>query len=382
MKGGKMRKQAVISIKSEEPKHFGQGWISGVLAVVLGVIGLGTVICFRFPTLLTVPEARLFYLSSMPVIRITLQLVLIGAFVSGVISALLRQNKLLGLTGSILVLITLLLGGADVPVGKPLPPGPYLGLDWFILNLILFSAIFIPLERMFARIDQPIFREDWQTDSTYFFISTLSIEILTYTTFQPARSLFHWALNRHLQEWVTAQPGILQFIEILFCADIMQYWVHRMFHQIPALWKIHSVHHSTEKMDWLAGSRTHFIDVIATRASVFIPIYILGFKGTPLICYVVFIALQAVFVHANVRFAFGPVRWILTTPRFHHWHHGAEKEAIDKNFAVHLPLLDMLFGTFYLPEDKWPENYGIENNPVPKGWLRQFIYPFLKKDEG
>src|SRR5688572_32092692 len=47
-----------------------------------------------------------------------------------------------------------------------------------------------------------------------------------------------------------------------------------------------------------------------------------------------------------------PLRWILATPRFHHWHHAAETEAMDKNFAVHLPLIDRLFGTAYLPEGR------------------------------
>ena len=67
---------------------------------------------------------------------------------------------------------------------------------------------------------------------------------------------------------------------------------------------------------------------------------------------------------------------VLVTPRFHHWHHTAQREAIDKNFAVHLPLIDRIFGTHYLPKDAWPERCGIEGNPVPDGWLRQLVHPF------
>jgi sterol desaturase/sphingolipid hydroxylase (fatty acid hydroxylase superfamily) len=70
---------------------------------------------------------------------------------------------------------------------------------------------------------------------------------------------------------------------------------------------------------------------------------------------------------------------LLVTPRFHHWHHGIEKEAIDVNFAIHFPLLDRLFGTHHLPKDKWPEGYGIGGHPVPLGYVKQFKYLFQRE---
>ena len=107
-------------------------------------------------------------------------------------------------------------------------------------------------------------------------------------------------------------------------------------------------------MDWLAGSRLHLVDVAVTRGLTYVPIYLLGFSEAPLFAYVAFVSIQATFIHANVRFRFGPLAWMLATPQFHHWHHGAEHEAVDKNFAVHLPVIDWLFGTFHLPKDRWP----------------------------
>ena len=74
----------------------------------------------------------------------------------------------------------------------------------------------------------------------------------------------------------------------------------------------------------------------------------LGFTEPALNAYILFVYLHSTFVHANVRFDFGCLEHVSCTPRFHHWHHGIEKEAIDVNFAVHFPLLDRLFGT-YLP---------------------------------
>ena len=70
----------------------------------------------------------------------------------------------------------------------------------------------------------------------------------------------------------------------------------------------------------------------------------------------------------------------MATPRFHHWHHGIEPEAVDKNFAIHLPVLDWLFGTFHLPAGRWPSGYGVQTDrPVPDGFLRQLAHPFRRR---
>jgi lathosterol oxidase len=152
-----------------------------------------------------------------------------------------------------------------------------------------------------------------------------------------------------------------------------------MFHVIPALWRFHQIHHSAEVMDWLAGSRLHLIDAVATRAISYIPIYIFGFSERAMFAYVAWVVIQATFIHANVRWEFRWLRPLLATPAFHHWHHSAEWEAIDKNFAVHLPILDRIFGSYYLP-DRWPAAYGLaDDQKVPEGFLGQFTHPFAAR---
>jgi sterol desaturase/sphingolipid hydroxylase (fatty acid hydroxylase superfamily) len=135
-------------------------------------------------------------------------------------------------------------------------------------------------------------------------------------------------------------------------------------------------------MDWLAGSRLHLVDAVATRAIIFLPFYVLGFSQAALLAYVIVVSLQATFIHANVRWTFGPLRWLTATPQFHHWHHGADDIAIDKNFAVHLPVLDLLFGTFHMPKGEWPSSYGMKENPVPEGYSKQMVWPFRKPKAG
>ncbi len=357
-------------------RRFGSGWQSGVLSVALGAIGLGAVLCFHFPELLTVPELRGLY--PVPTVRALLHLVLVGAFGLGVLSLLLRPSKRLGASGIALTLVAALLGGSRVPIDGELGDGPFLGLDWSLLNLIAYSAIFIPLERLFARLpEQPVFRSHWRTDLSYFFVSTLLVQVTTLLTLQPAMIFFDWASHPAAQAWVAALPFVVQFVAILFVADLTQYWVHRAFHRVPWLWRFHRIHHSAESMDWLAGSRLHLVDVAVTRGLSYVPIYVLGFAEAPLFAYVVFVSIQATFIHANLRFEMAPLRGILATPQFHHWHHAADAEAVDVNFAVHLQVLDRIFGTFHLPRGRWPGAYGLASGErVPSGYLPQLVEPF------
>ena len=363
----------------EDPKHFGTGWISGVLSCVLGAIGLLAVFCFHYPQILTMPELRALY--PVPYIRVLLQLILIASFGLGVLSIYLRRDKSIGGIGILLTLIAVMFGGSRVPVDGELVDGPFLGLDWFLLNLIAFSLIFVPLELLFPyRRNQPIFRTFWKTDLAYFFVSAVFVQLAAVLTLKPAVLFFDWASHPGLRSFIGGQPYVVQFLEILLIADLTQYWIHRLFHSVPVLWRFHAIHHSAETMDWLAGSRLHFVDIAVTRSIAYIPIFILGFSEAPLFAYIIFVSVYATFIHSNFRLEFGPARWLLVTPRFHHWHHTSDLTHADKNFAVHLPILDRLFGTHYLPAMEWPTAYGVTDGGVPpSGFFAQLAYPFRKK---
>jgi len=364
-----------VSLQTTEPKAFGHGWISGVASVALGLLGTGAVLCFHFPSYLTMPELRGLY--PVPYVRALLHVVLVSAFVLGAVSVCLRANKALGLVGMGLTLASALLGGSRVPLDDELRTGPFLGLDWFLLNLIGYCAVFIPLERLFARdATQPILRKAFFTDLAYFFVSTLLVQVTTILTLKPAMVLFDWARPATVAAWIGTLPFVAQVVLVLFVADFTQYWVHRAFHAVPLLWRFHAVHHSAETMDWLAGSRLHLVDALVTRAATYVPIYVLGFREDAVFAYILWVVVQATFIHSNVVWRPGPLREVLVTPGFHHWHHAAEPQAVDKNFAVHLPVLDRMFGTYYLP-DRWPQAYGIVGGgDVPPRYLPQLFYPF------
>jgi lathosterol oxidase len=356
---------------------FGTGWISGVLSITFAALGYGGVLCLLFPDLLTTPEARPLY--PLDLVRLLIGAFLVAGFGLGILSTLLRRRKTVGLTGIALAVAGTLLGGPWVEISGPVTGTRSLGLDWFLLNLLVLAVLFVPIERVFAlRPEQRIFRPAWDTDLAHFAVSHLLVQVTVFLTMAPAAIAFGWAARPWLKAWVTAQPLVLQAIEALIVADLAQYWAHRAFHQIPVLWRFHQVHHSCTVLDWLAGSRLHLVDIVVTRGLSFVPLYVLGFAPAAVYAYLVFVSFHAVFIHANVRWRFRAIDWLLVTPRYHHWHHAAHAEAVDRNFAVHLPMIDRLFGTAYLPHDRWPAVYGIAGHPVPEGYLAQTAYPFAR----
>ncbi len=355
--------------------RFGEGRLSGALSLALGALALLAVLCFRFPEWLTTPELREVY--PLGLVRGVLFAALVLAVVFGALSLVLGAPRWLGWGGLASAGAAIALGGAWVEA-RAVERSAHLGLDWFVLDLLVMALVFVPLERTLALVrEQRILRTGWKTDLAHFLASHLLVQVLALLTLAPATLLFGGLVAPSVQAAVASQPIALQVIEAIAVADLFQYGVHRAFHAVPFLWRFHAIHHSSTAMDWLAGSRLHLVDVVVTRAVTFVPLFVLGFAPPALVAYLVFVGFQAVFLHANVRVRFGPLRWIVATPEFHHWHHAAEAAALDKNFAVHLPAIDRLFGTAWQP-DRWPGRYGIAGDPVPEGWVRQLAWPFAR----
>jgi lathosterol oxidase len=361
----------------DEPTRLGSGWVSGTLSVALGGAGLLAAACFHFPALLTMPELRA--VVPLPAVRVAVELVVGAAFLLGLISMGLRRRKVLGATGVGLALVAGLLGGGSVAVEGPVASEAYLGLDWFLLNLAMLCAVFVPIEKLWPRIPRSVFRAGWATDGVHFLVSHLLVQVSTLASLAPATVLFAFARREPIVSAVAAQPAVLQFLEIVLVADLAEYAVHRLFHHSRRLWPFHEVHHSSREMDWLAGSRLHLVDVVATRGFTFLPIWLLGFAPGPTLAYLAFVSIHAVFIHANVRWRFGALERFVVTPHFHHWHHAAEAAAIDRNFALHFPWIDRLFGTFHAPAERWPGEYGVAGDGperMPESWLGQVAFPF------
>lgn len=255
------------------------------------------------------------------------------------------------------------------------------------VTLLVLSGIFFVIERIAGRgrnRQQPVLRAGWLTDVVYLFVTVLVTKpfvrliivvpavllvianVVPIETFRSGRYRGFGPLSR--------QPLWLQTIQIYVLIDFIGYWTHRMFHD-SRLWPFHAVHHSSEDLDWLSSIRVHPVNDLVNKLCQASPVLLLGFNPILTLSAGPVLTFYAIFIHSNVNWDFGPLRYVIATPVFHRWHHSREREAWDKNFGGLLPVWDILFGTFFMPRDRFPENFGI-CEPMPAGFLGQLWEPF------
>jgi sterol desaturase/sphingolipid hydroxylase (fatty acid hydroxylase superfamily) len=360
-----------------EARRFGSGWFAGLFALLLAVAGLSLVAALRWPEWLAVPElGRVRNLSGF---RLAVHGVLLASYALALLSLLLRRQKAIGLAALLIGIAAALLGGADVQPQETRTWGIFFGLDFFVVNLAVTGLMFAPFERMAPhRREQRLFRPEWREDLFYYLISSMMVQALTFLALAPSKVIMaHTSGFADVRSAIGGQPWLVQLAEIMVLTDLVQYWFHRAFHRVPFLWGFHAVHHSAKSMDWLAGARMHFIEIILLRGITSLPLMTFGFTPSAMQAYIAIVYIYSSLIHANLRGEFDRLgRW-LVVPRFHHWHHGMEAEAIDVNFAIHFPWLDRLFGTYHLPKGRWPKAYGVPE-PVPSGYRAQLAYPFRR----
>jgi len=365
-------------LKESGPLKPGMGMASGVVALTLAILCFLGVLAFHFPQYLTTPELRQKY--SPDIIRHIMFAAMVIAGSISLLNVLFKRQRGLNAVAGALIVATLALGGSHVPVADFPDNTPYIGLDWFILDLLGSTVIFAAIEKLFPLYKgQLIFRKEWQTDLVHFAVNHFIVGLALLTVNFAIHRLFGWMANDTVRETVQAIPFIAQLLLCILAADFVQYWTHRSYHEIPFLWRFHAVHHSAKTMDWLAGSRQHMFELIVTRVGVLGILYVLGFEKAVMDWYIVIVGFQAVFNHANVHLPWGPLKYLFVTPDFHHWHHSSDDVAIDKNYAAHYAFLDHLFGTAIKGQKGFPEKYGVQGDYMPDGFTRQFLFPFRKQ---
>ncbi|MGA8330916.1 MAG: sterol desaturase family protein [Mycobacterium sp.] len=269
----------------------------------------------------------------------------------------------IGISGAVLALLTALVVLAALSVRSGI-----------IVGLVVLAVIFIPLERMFALHPRRVLRQGWRTDLVHYLVNGAALKFSLVVAVVAIGGALRVFVPAPLRMAVGASTGWVQIVAGLAIAMVGGYAGHRAAHEVPLLWRFHRVHHSVREMDWLAASHLHPLDETFVRSAAVLPLYALGFGRLSLGAFIVLITLQAIFIHANVRMTFGPLRWVVATPQFHHWHHAQEPQAYNTNYAGEFPVLDALFGTLYLPADRWPAQYGVDDTE-PAGYLRQLAWP-------
>lgn len=173
-------------------------------------------------------------------------------------------------------------------------------------------------------------------------------------------------------------PLWAQVIVFLVASDFLLYWIHRAFHG-QHMWKYHAVHHSSEDLEWISAARFHPVNIFLGTVVVDVALLLAGISPEVMVVVGPFTIAYSAFVHANLDWTLGPFKYVLASPVFHRWHHTAADQGGNKNFASTFPVLDLMFGTFYMPEGKLPEAYGVDDkDEFPEGFGAQLLYPFRR----
>lgn len=243
-----------------------------------------------------------------------------------------------------------------------------------ILEALLIAAmLFVPLERLLpATRDRKRSRKGWIADLAHATIGMHAIKVCS------ALILAVMLAGRMDSTLAAALPLWLQVVLLLLICDFIIWVLHRALHAVPALWRFHRIHHSSEHLDWLATARVHPVEQILLATATGLPMFLLGFSATAMAIYVTVYQLHSVLLHANTRLSFGPFETIFTPPRIHHWHHADQPEAYDSNFGSQLVIWDRLFGTAYRPEQALPARFGVDSAP-DEDFATHLLAPFRRQ---
>ena len=235
-------------------------------------------------------------------------------------------------------------------------------------------VVFVPLERLFpARPGQQILRPAWWTDLAFFAGQYLLWVGLSVWILAQVQTRIPPIVPSGVRATFAAWPCACEALGLIALGAGSVYWVHRACHSHPWFWRIHSIHHSAEHLDWLAAHREPPLDGILTQLAVNAPALLLGFSVGQVAGVAALRGMWAIFVHSNVRIPLGPLRVILGAPELHHWHHLRRVRA--ENSANLAPWTDLLFGTYHCPdggEEDWP--LGVEE-AVPRGYWGMLGWP-------
>ncbi|MDB5661339.1 MAG: Sterol desaturase/sphingolipid hydroxylase, fatty acid hydroxylase superfamily [Cypionkella sp.] len=242
--------------------------------------------------------------------------------------------------------------------------------------IFVLACIFIPLEKLLPlHPEQRTLRRDWLNDLIYVLVNGFVVRA-GFTLVAGALMLgIAYIAGPNPIRWTGALPIWAQVTLAIILADSGYYTAHRICHTVPALWKFHAVHHSVEEMDWLATHRVHPVDQIFSNTLSMLPIWVMGFSLEALAIHQMIYQAHALLLHSNLRIKFGPLKWLVASPEYHHWHHANERDAYDRNFAAQLSIIDVIAGTIFLPIKRRPKSYGL-NEPMPRNYPMQLIHPF------
>ncbi|PKL75347.1 MAG: sterol desaturase [Candidatus Melainabacteria bacterium HGW-Melainabacteria-1] len=178
--------------------------------------------------------------------------------------------------------------------------------------------------------------------------------------------------------WPAHLPFVVQVLLVYLLADLGRYLQHRLMHHHPWLWRFHALHHSVNKLGVLKNSRSHLVERLMQPLCMFGLILALGAPPEVIFWYLMPNSFLGMLDHSNLDVRIGPLAWVINGPAEHRLHHSRDALEGNRNFGSALLIWDMLFGTYANPRPHYsPQAVGIENDPMPAGFLQQLLDPMF-----
>lgn len=226
----------------------------------------------------------------------------------------------------------------------------------------------------------------WQRRLQHFALTACNSMVLRLL---PGIAAVHAALLADAMQWGLLQQwqwtGWSAGIFALLILDLCIYFQHRLFHRVPALWRLHRLHHSDAEFDTTTALRFHPIEIVLSMLIKFSAVLALGAPVWAVIVFEVLLNGSALFNHGNVRIAKRldhALRRVVVTPDMHRVHHSVLRHETDSNFGFCFPWWDRLFGTYCAQPEGGHEGMHIGLKEFPAASTRRFIdllrQPFIQ----
>ena len=252
-----------------------------------------------------------------------------------------------------------------------------------LTTILLFALPLMLAEQMMPSIQLPKFRFRalifWAAYVPFSILAT-KLVILIVDQFK-ITPLFNLNLNSwHLQgtSYFFAHLGLL-FLALIFL-DFCYYWLHRMQHQIPFLWRFHRAHHANANINALSCYHHPFEDLLRIPFFTIPMILLLKVDAPQMLIFSAITMGWAYFCHADSKLNVGALRCVITDNQYHRIHHSTNPDHFDRNFAFYFSIMDRLFGTQKMPSAQEINcEVGLSDVPNPKNLRELFAMPFIKQ---
>ena len=176
-------------------------------------------------------------------------------------------------------------------------------------------------------------------------------------------------------------PVAAQLAVFIVTHDFYIYWFHRAQHRIPLLWRLHEAHHSAREVDWIAGSRSHALEIVINQTIEVAAMVLLGASPEVMLYKGAISIVSGMWIHANIdldlNLRLGWLSYVINGPELHRWHHAIDYAPPGKNYATKFALWDHLFGTADRRPGR-PAGYGLAEG-FPDGFLAQQAHAFRRR---